>query len=240
MRAYRSILTLITAGLSAGAAEGGVLYSFGSLDDATGNQPLGLTVPDGDPSGRVVSETLVSDITSIVSVSVSLDISGGYNGDLYVHLVHGSGFAVLLNRAGRSDISGLAGAGYGDTGFLIDLADGANNIHLYQDLTHSYNANGQLEGTWAPDGRAVDPDLVLHTDVSTATLGSFAGGDANGEWTLYFADLSGGGVSTLDGWSLDIEAVPEVPGPALAGVLGVFALVQGARRWRRRRSGSGE
>ena len=33
---------------------------------------------------------------------MTLNLSGGWNGDLYAYLVHNSGFAVLLNRVGRN------------------------------------------------------------------------------------------------------------------------------------------
>jgi hypothetical protein len=38
---------------------------------------------------------------TITDVNVGLQLSGGWNGDLYAYLVHSSGFAVLLNRVGR-------------------------------------------------------------------------------------------------------------------------------------------
>jgi hypothetical protein len=51
-------------------------------------------------------------------------------------------------------------------------------------------------------------------------LASFNGMDPNGTWTLFFADLSAGNTSTLNGWSLDVTAVPEPVNVAMA-ILGV-------------------
>jgi hypothetical protein len=40
-------------------------------------------------------------------------------------------------------------------------------------------------------------------------LSGFNNMDPDGAWTLSIADLSGGGVSTLESWSLSLTAVPE-------------------------------
>jgi hypothetical protein len=47
----------------------------------------------------------------------------------------------------------------------------------------------------------------------------FASSDPNGSWTLFIADLSGGSVSTLNSFSLDLTAVPEPVSVAL-GIFG--------------------
>jgi hypothetical protein len=43
----------------------------------------------------------------------------------------------------------------------------------------------------------------------------------NGTWTLFVADVSGGSISTINGWSLEIIPVPEPINVAL----GIFAAV---------------
>ncbi len=58
---------------------------------------------------------------------------------------------------------------------------------------------------------------------------AFNGVNPNGTWTLFLADTSAGGVSTLQNWqlSMDIVAVPELEtwiAAALAGVFGAFWL----------------
>ena len=65
---------------------------------------LGLALPDGDPTGVANLQNIVTPITSITDISVSLHISGTCNGDIYATLQHDSGFAVLLNRIGRSSL----------------------------------------------------------------------------------------------------------------------------------------
>jgi hypothetical protein len=81
---------------------------------------------------------------------------------------------------------------------MSQFSDGppaAGDIHQYRfTLSGSETTplGGPLTGIWTPDGRVVDPDLVLNTDPRTALLGSFNGLDPNGEWTLLIADLDTG------------------------------------------------
>ncbi|MCX6880646.1 MAG: proprotein convertase P-domain-containing protein, partial [Verrucomicrobia bacterium] len=84
--------------------------------------------------------------------------------------------------------------------------------------------------TYQPDARAADPDLVTDTSPRSLYLSGFTGQVADGNWTLFVADLSGGEVATLDNWSLSLTVVPE-PGVALLGGLGLLTLL------RRRRNG---
>jgi len=72
------------------------LYSYTFSNNAA--------IPDGDLSGLALSTNLAGmSPSSISNVDVRLNISGGYNGDLYGYLVGpNGGFAVLLNRSGVS------------------------------------------------------------------------------------------------------------------------------------------
>jgi subtilisin-like proprotein convertase family protein len=175
-------------------------------------------IPDGDAGGWSDTRTVSTSYSSIESVSVTLNISGGYNGDLYVYLAHGSGFSVLLNRVGRTAGDGF---GYGDAGFTITLSDLAG---VTTDI-HSYGGNGgaPLTGTFQSDGRFVDPLAVLNTDPRNNRLDQFNDLNPNGEWSLFIADMSGGDQSTLVSWQLDITAVPE-PTTVALGIFGVMAI----------------
>jgi subtilisin-like proprotein convertase family protein len=189
------------------------------------------TIPDGSASG--VSDTHHLDFTGqnlfkITDLQVTLNISGGYNGDYYAYLVHDSGFAVLLNRPGRTSGNSF---GYSDSGFNITLSDNASHdIHNYQDQQNF--AGGLVTGTWSPDGRHFDPSLVLDTDQRSAFLSSFVDGDPSGDWTLFLADVDFGDQGTLVSWTLTVTAVPEPSTYALMG-LGLGGLVLG-RKWRKR------
>jgi subtilisin-like proprotein convertase family protein len=174
---------------------------------------VNTAIPDGNPIG-LTSSTNISglySLSTISSVTVTLDIAGGFNGDFYAYLAGpGGGFAVLLNRTGITSGNSF---GYSDPGFDVTFDDSAaNNIHLYQNDSPSYNGSGQLIGTWQPDGRNIDPQSSPSTFDSTsptADLSSFNGADPNGTWTLFVADLSSGGQGTLVSWGLTVVTVPE-------------------------------
>ena len=59
------------------------------------------------------------------------------------------------------------------------------------------------------------------------SLASFDNLNANGTWTLFIADLSGGGVTTVANWGLqmDIVAVPEVETWVAAALAGMFGAI---------------
>jgi subtilisin-like proprotein convertase family protein len=189
-----------------------------------------LVIPDNDPTGvadtRVLSMPGVNDI---LSLQVSIDIGGGFNGDYYAYLRHGdSGFAVLLNRPGLAAASPY---GYADRGFNITLSDTAPNsdVHLYQTVM---NPNGgTLTGLWQPDGRNADPSIVSDSFPRTAMLDAFNAMDPNGSWTLFVSDNSALGIGTLAGWGLTVTAdvnrpvgVPEGGGTFALLMLGLASL----------------
>jgi subtilisin-like proprotein convertase family protein len=183
---------------------------------------VSTAIPDNDDVGFSDTRTInIPDITEIESVSVSLNFTGGWNGDLYAYLVHGDGFAVLLNRPGRS-LTHTDGSA--TVGMDITFDDSAvSDIHTAIPMS-----GGSVSGTYQPDGRETDPYNTLNTDARTAMLADFIGLDPSGEWKLFVADQSPGEESTLQSWSLTITAVPE-PSAALLGMLGALLLL-----WRRR------
>jgi hypothetical protein len=199
-----------------------------------------LLIPDGSTAGVVDSRNFTSTIATITQVRVSLSIAGtpgagdAFNGDFYVTLAHSSGFAVLLNRAGRTALDPF---GYTDSGFNVTFDDAGAfaDIHNYQ-LTLN-PGGGTLTGTWGSDGRNVNPNAVLDTTPRIARLDSFNGLDASGEWNLFVADVESLGTGRLVSWTLEVTGqqatpVPE-PGSALAGALCIAAC--GGAAFRRRR-----
>src|SRR6266513_432896 len=174
------------------------------------NQPI----PQGSANG--LSDTQSFDFqsepfSSITDLQVTLNISGGFTGDYYAYLVHDGGFAVLLNRAGRTSVNSV---GYTDSGLNVTLSDSSpNDIHNYQSVLNPGGA--VLTGTWAPDGRDMDPATVVETDNRTALLGSFIGADPSGQWTLYVTSLDFGEQGKLASWGLEVKGVPEPSSVAL-------------------------
>ena len=198
-------ILLILTGLSAAA-------TVTSWDSGPLNGGNGISIPDGSVVG-VALDRMISGLdggfnTVSGSVQVRLNVSGGYNGDLFGYLVLNNGPgstvpAILLNRVGQDEAHPFGSSG---SGFNVTLSDsGVTNIH---------SAPGGATGVWKPDGATLD--------------GTFAGLNAKGTWTLFLADLSGGYTSKLMSWGLDVtvNSVGSVarlqwttaPGGAVSGV----------------------
>jgi len=185
----QTYIGLLAAVLGASVARGS-LYTetFSGVNTA---------IPDGNPVGVSFSET-ISDIpagSTVGGLAVDLTVSGGYNGNLYAYLVAPNGTLVmLLNQPG---VTGVNPFGYAGSGLNVTLSDtAAGSIQ-----TTPETAGSVFSGTYQAAG----------------TLGNINGSAADGTWTLYFADMvPGGGQATLNGWSLDITAVPEPVNVALA------------------------
>lgn len=183
---------------------------------------VGTAIPEGNPVGITVSQTFQGlSIAAISDVTVDLNISGGYNGGLvgYLTLQDANGNMVtelLLNQVGTTPANSFGSSGSGFNVTLSDAGTVNGSIH---------NSTGVPTGIWQPD--------------SASTLdGTFGGLTANGTWTLYLADLTeGGGTSVLNSWGLDISVVG-VPEPTPYGVLAGLSLVGwlGFNQFRRRAS----
>jgi subtilisin-like proprotein convertase family protein len=218
MRLVRLLSTVaLLTGLSARAAD----YAY--------TNQVNAVIPDGNPNGLSSTIEVSGAAGSITNISVFLSVAGGYTGDFYSYLSSDNGgFAVLLNRVGRTSGTPL---GYEDIGMTLSLSDLAGaDVHNY-----GGNFGNPLIGIWQPDGRDVNPQLVLDTDLRLAPLNSFNNRTPNGTWTLFFSDMAGGGEGTLVDWGLLIQTVPEPVSLSLA-MLGAVLLV--AARWRKRRGES--
>ena len=94
-----------------------VQYKFADLG-------LNLEIPDGG-IGTFVQQTVANPLLGkIQQVTISLDISGTWSGDLYAYLNMGGAHAVLLNRVGKTVVNSV---GYGDHGFQVRFDDYAAN-----------------------------------------------------------------------------------------------------------------
>jgi subtilisin-like proprotein convertase family protein len=125
----------------------------------------------------------------------------------------GNGIAYITSMTLKFTLAG----GYGGdlTGYLR-LGNQVNSPY--------YNLNSVLQTSPTISGSGVN----FTVDVTSA----FAGKDPNGTWTLFFADTSPVGQTTVNGWSLDLTAVPEPVNVTLA-VFGVVVVAAGALRHRR-------
>jgi hypothetical protein len=197
----------------------------------------GGAIPDANPSGVTFTHTTATaNANNINGVNVRLELNGGFNGDLYGYLVFQATdnsittTAILLNRVGRT---GAFDSGFSTAGMNVVLSSAgpAGNIH---DVAVPASTYGNAATYYRADTRTTSPN------------GDFSGGtpagsslsvfdnythNANGTWTLFLADLSGGDVSTLVNWGLDISVVPE---PTTWALL-VFAGLAGCGVFVRRR-----
>lgn len=198
-----------------------LLYQGGGINTvggtAVGTVANGGTIYDGSLAGSVFTMNLSSAGlgSQLTDIQVSLNVSGGINGNLYAYLVAPDGTSVmLLNRPGV-----VSGNPFGNTqsGLNLTLANGGSTIVAGSDLS---------SGTYA---------VPTANGNSLVNFGSESspGVNPNGTWTLFFADMvAGGGNETLNGWSLEITAVPEPVNVALVGLGVVFVSVGVLRKLR--------
>jgi len=196
----------------------GINTSGGTSAGTVGNSG---TIYDGSPVGSFFTMDLGSaGLDNLTGIQVSLNLSGGLNGNLYSYLVAPDGtVVVLLDRPG---VTGSNPFGNTQSGLNITLANGGSTI-----LTGS--GSDLSTGVYA---------VPTANGNSLVNFGSEAspGVNPNGTWTLYFADMvAGGGNETLNGWSLDITAVPEPVNVAMAAFGGVLVVIAGIRSFRRSR-----
>jgi len=169
-------------------------------------------VPDNNFSGWADSRNVTTmPAGTLQSVAVNLQLTGGWNGDLYAYLVHDSGFTVLLDRIGSGP--------FGDShaGMNVTFVDDGTAFGATQGDINLYAGVPNQSGLWNPD----------NLGMGGGSLGSFLSTSPHGTWSLFIADLSVGGVTTVQSWGLqmDIVAVPEVEtwiAAALAGAFGAF------------------
>jgi len=192
-------------GTRAGIYYQGSAFSGGTSMGGVANS----TIVDGNPT-IVTANTMdlsSQSLNPILSITVSLNLTGGNNNGLYAWLTGPGGTTVtLMNQPG------YAVNGYGATGagMNITLQDGSVANGSIQNVT----SGSVLSGTYNAAGN----------------LSDFNGVNPNGAWTLYFSDtIGGGGDATLNGWSLDVTPVPEPVNMAIV-VFGVLAVGTGGFR----------
>lgn len=206
---FKTVAMVVGAALAWSAPA--AIWSSGNVN---GNgTSLNTVIPDANLSGYSFALDVSGENWSLADVNVTLNFSGGFNGDLYAYLSYGGQKVELLNRVGT-------GTGTGAQFYFGYSTAGMNNVVLTDGA-----ANGSIHNVSNPgSGLSYSPD--------GGSLATFNGMNPNGTWTLFFADKSGGNTTTFDGWSLDIQAVPEPTEVALgvfAGIGGLFGLFH----WRR-------
>jgi len=182
------------------------LTDFSTSDGITytGSGSGSQIIPDNTPVGAGYSINFAASGLNISDISITLNLTGGYNGDIYAYLSHGSQIAVLFNQ-----ITGAANS----SGFDITLVEGTGNS-----VQTATGTAGQV--------------LLGTTFTASQDLSVLNNSDPNGAWTLFFADLSPGDTSTLNSFNVNIttSAVPEPVNVAL----GIFGGVWGVAAFRKK------
>ena len=215
----KKISTLILVGVAACAISAKATF-------LSGTGPGG-TILDNDASGLSSTIMFNNTISSITDVRVHLNITGGYNGDLYAYLTHDGATAILLNRIGTT---GSGTFGSSQAGMNIFLHDGSPDVHTAGTLSPG--------GTYEADGRNADPSNLgaVNGAPRNGLLAGFNNSQSFGSWTLFIADVDGGGGNaTLSSWDLELTGVPEPVNVALGIFGGFFVVVQGVRYWKKKK-----
>ena len=197
----KSFSALLAALLLSGAAAQAALYDSGFAN--------GGVIPDGNPTGWSDTRT-VSGLGPVLSgITVTINLSGGFNGDLRCYLNYGSSSVTLLNRLGSTPENPFGSATAGFTSFVF------SDSGLLQSTISA--SSGALTGTYQAATGSFDS--------------SFHEVNPNGAWTISFFDMAGGNdPSTLTSWRLDITAVPEPVNVAMGIFAGVTGLTLVVRR----------
>lgn len=210
-------VTLVAASLTLAAPAQTLLYE----ESWTVNEPI----PDGDANGLVSTRDLTTPLDRIDILFITLEIEGGWPGDLYAYVTHDTGFSVLLNRPGRTTAQ-PSGWDETVTGLHLTFDDTAmEDIHL----AFPAGSPGVLLGEFQPDARATDPFLTVDLAPRSAFLSGFEGLDPDGSWTLFVADVSTGSQATLVSWGVSFAQIPE-PGVVSLTLLAASCRLLGRRR----------
>ena len=194
----------------------------------------GGAIPDGNLTGWSDSRTVSGlSYSSLSSIKVNLQISGGWAGDFYAYLSNGTGISVLMNRVG---VTASDAFGYSDSGLNLKFADGASNgdIHLYQNVS-GYASLINSGAEFSPDARSASPLTVVDTDPRTQYLSTFVGSNPNATWTLFIADVSSGSTGTLTSWGLEFIGSSPAPVPETAAPVWLVGVAAAGSLWQRRR-----
>jgi hypothetical protein len=183
--------------------------TLGSVTGFSGGTASGVgtfnqTIVDGNPAAGILNTMSLAGLSgTLSSLTVTLNVSGGFNSGLYASLVHDGVIAVLLNRPGVN-----AGNPLGD--LVSGFSTGYTTIDANSAVSPLASA-GSFTGT-------------ANTSLTTTFGGSTS---LNGNWSLYFADVvNGGGNATLHGWSLDIgTGITPVPEPVTLALVTFVAML---------------
>jgi subtilisin-like proprotein convertase family protein len=174
----------------------------------TFNGAGGGPIPDAAPASGSVTSFAVSALSgSVRSVSVNVNITHSYLGDLRATLIAPNGIArlTLFSRVGQrrgspSDNSNISGTYTFSDAAALDLWAGASAVGSL--------APGAYRTSTSGTELAASGGCSTHLDLA---FGALTPAQANGNWTLIVSDSSAGDTGTVNaaGSSLSISTMPE-------------------------------
>lgn len=179
----------------------------------------GFSIPDATPAGVNSTITFTDNFTITDGVSVTLTgLTHTWVGDITATLIAPDSTAhSLVFRIGRITTGFGDSSNFGGDYTFNDAATG----DIWAEATLGTSAYVLRSGSY----RTTGADSAAFTSMDSV----FTGKSTLGTWTLNMADLAGGDLGTLTGWSLSMNAVPE-PGSAALVLCGLTALGFGRRR----------
>lgn len=232
MKKTLMILALTVTGTLAQATLQPILYYSQSFSSGSS---IGAISTDGSAAlGFTGNFTHAGVQDQVVNLTLDLNISGGYNGDLYGYLLAPNGTYTIFRNTYVAN-GDAYGAGMNirlqdaDLGVATGLATTAllspNSSTTLNGSIQDVALGGILNGIYTP----------LNTFGGTIGGPQFnpTGSQANGIWTLYLTEIGAGDESapTLTGWSLNLAVVPEPVSLALGLFAAMLVALTGVKRF---------
>jgi subtilisin-like proprotein convertase family protein len=169
--------------------------AYGEIPPApAGCQPVTLNYTNSNSQIIPDENLLVSSIDvnteaglSVLDVNLIANIQHPKSGQLSVYLVHPGGRVIPITVKNGSNYANVF------NGTLWD--DDAGNINPPGPVTDTTMANNVTETTLVPE----------------SAMGLSIGKNPNGKWDLYIYDTVAGDIGALNGWSLQLTTVLDVP-----------------------------
>lgn len=174
----------------------------GSLSAQTYSNNVATPIPDNNTTGvtSVIPVSLVSTINDASKVTIKLDLTHSWSGDVTIALVvpgaSGVGSNALIKRIGSTTATGVGSSANFLAGNVLSFNSAATGTIVTTGLTTASNIPA---GIYLPTASAT----LAPTDYSVANLGTMFNGLAvNGNWTIKAFDAAADDTGSLNNWQV--------------------------------------